>query len=204
MSAAALPTHLVLDRDGVLNDESRQRYVLSPADWRWLPGAREAILQLAAAGASLAIATNQSAVGRGLLPRSELDAIHRLAFAELPLDFVLVCPHGPDAGCACRKPAPGMLLEAAARWGIAPESILTVGDAARDLEASRRAAAPCALVLTGKGRKTAAALDIGGASELWGGAPFEDLAALAAAWCAAREAAPGGDGSSRVRRQEGR
>lgn len=183
-------THLLLDRDGVLNDESHARYVLSPEAWEWLPGAREAVDALTAAGASVAVATNQSAVGRGLLTAETLDAIHARAFTELSLDFVLVCPHAPEAACACRKPAPGLVLEAARRWELEPARILVVGDSERDRRAALDAGARFALVLTGKGGTTARALTTGEMDALWGGRPFDDLSAFATAWRDARRAAP--------------
>jgi D-glycero-D-manno-heptose 1,7-bisphosphate phosphatase len=152
--------HVILDRDGVLNREAHGAgYVLEPAEFFWLPGALEALAMLRRAGLHLSVATNQSGVGRGLMSVAQLEAIHDRMRTEAArngaaLDAVLFCPHAPDDGCACRKPAPGLIHEALARSGIAAAESLVVGDDQRDLEAASRAGVRAALVRTGKGRKT--------------------------------------------------
>lgn len=191
-----LPTHVLLDRDGVLNDESRRKYVLRRADWRWLPGAREAIRALVRGGVPVGIATNQSAVGRGLLAREELDRIHGEVLGDLGLDLVMVCPHAPAAvsggeTCDCRKPAPGLILSAASFWNVRPARVLLVGDAMSDLLAASAAGAQFAMVATGKHAGSAPALLPDAPAALWGGSPFVDLAACVQAYLASRENAPG-------------
>jgi D-glycero-D-manno-heptose 1,7-bisphosphate phosphatase len=152
--------HVILDRDGVLNREAHGAgYVLEPAGFLWLPGALEALAMLRRAGVHLSVATNQSGVGRGLMTIAQLEAIHDRMQTEAArngaaLDAVLFCPHTPDDGCACRKPAPGLIHEALARSGIAAAESLVVGDDQRDLDAASRAGVRAALVRTGKGRKT--------------------------------------------------
>jgi D-glycero-D-manno-heptose 1,7-bisphosphate phosphatase len=152
--------HVILDRDGVLNREAHGAgYVLEPAEFFWLPGALEALAMLRRAGLHLSVATNQSGVGRGLMSVAQLEAIHDRMRTEAAsngaaLDAVLFCPHAPDEGCACRKPAPGLIHEALARSGITAAESLVVGDDQRDLEAASRAGVRAALVRTGKGRKT--------------------------------------------------
>jgi len=173
--------HVILDRDGVLNREAGGGgYVREPAEFFWLPGALEALAMLRQGGVYLSVATNQSGVGRRLMTASQLEAVHDRMKAEASeqggaLDAVLFCPHAPDEGCACRKPAPGLIQEAVSRSGIAASESLVVGDDQRDLEAAARAGVRAALVRTGKGRHTEARLY---------GAPvpiYEDLRELARA-----------------------
>lgn len=152
--------HLILDRDGVLNREAANGgYVRTPEEFFWLPGALEALAMLRQGGVRLSVATNQSGVGRGLMTRKQLDAIHERMCDEASrsggkLDAVLFCPHAPEAGCECRKPAPGLIREALALSGIDAAESLVVGDAERDLEAAARAGVQAMLVRTGKGRNT--------------------------------------------------
>jgi D-glycero-D-manno-heptose 1,7-bisphosphate phosphatase len=148
----------------VLNREADGgSYVIEPAEFFWLPGALEALAILRHAGIYLSVATNQSGVGRGLMTLAQLEAVHdrmrdEASRNQAALDAVLFCPHAPDDGCACRKPAPGLILEALARSGFEASQTLVVGDAERDLEAAARAGVKAVLVRTGKGRKTEAAL----------------------------------------------
>jgi D-glycero-D-manno-heptose 1,7-bisphosphate phosphatase len=152
--------HVILDRDGVLNREAHDGgYVLGPEDFFWLPGALEALVLLRRAGVHLSVATNQSGVGRGLMTLGQLDAVHHRMQTEASrqgadLGAVLFCPHAPEDGCACRKPAPGLIHEALTRSGFTAAESLVVGDDRRDLEAASRAGVKAALVRTGKGRKT--------------------------------------------------
>jgi D-glycero-D-manno-heptose 1,7-bisphosphate phosphatase len=152
--------HVILDRDGVLNREAPESgYIREPGEFFWLPGALEALALLRGAGLRISVATNQSGVGRGLMTLTQLDAIHERMLIEAAanggaLDTVLFCPHAPDDGCECRKPAPGLIREALARSGIGATESLVVGDDRRDLEAASRAGVKAALVRTGKGRKT--------------------------------------------------
>ena len=152
--------HLILDRDGVLNREADGAgYILEPAQFVWLPGVREALATLRAAGVRLSVATNQSGVGRGLMTLEQLEAVHERMRSEArrsggALDAIVFCPHAPQAHCDCRKPAPGLIRQALALSGIPALHTLVVGDAARDLEAAARAGVAAALVRTGKGRAT--------------------------------------------------
>lgn len=152
-----------LDRDGTLLDELG--FLRRPEDLRLLPGAAEGVRLINQAGWSAVLVTNQSGIARGLFGEPELAAVHARLRAELAahgahLDGLFHCPHHPDEGvgalrrsCTCRKPAPGMLLEAAERLGLALAASWTVGDSQRDLEAGRRAGlAGGVLVLTGKGQ----------------------------------------------------
>ncbi len=153
--------HLVVDRDGVLNEEAPAGgYVTRPEDWHWIPGSLEALVSLAHAGVRVSIATNQSGVGRGLMTCDDLDAVHARMRRDVlaaggRVDAIFACTHAPGEGCACRKPSPGLISEAVARSSVGPAETLAVGDDVRDLEAARRAGVRVALVLTGKGRGAA-------------------------------------------------
>jgi D-glycero-D-manno-heptose 1,7-bisphosphate phosphatase len=157
--------HVILDRDGVLNEEAPANgYITRPEAWRWLPGSLRALALFARAGIRVSIATNQSGVGRGLMTSQDLDAVHarmcrEAAAAGGRIDALFACPHAPGAGCRCRKPAPGLIEDAIAASNLPPSQTLVVGDAGRDLEAARAAGVAAALVLTGKGRAAADSLD---------------------------------------------
>ena len=150
--------HVIVDRDGVLNEELADgAYLDDPDLFRWLPGALHALADLRAWGVRVSVATNQSGIGRGTLSERDLKAIHQkmtadASAARASIDAVFYCPHAPEAECACRKPAPGLIEAAIADSGILPNHTLIVGDAARDLEAATSAGARAALVRTGKGR----------------------------------------------------
>ncbi len=171
---------VILDRDGVINVDSDQ-YIKSPEEWTPIPGSLEAIARLTQAGFRVVVATNQSGLGRGLFDMGMLNAIHdkmHKAVNQLGgrIDAVFFCPHAQSAGCSCRKPQPGMLLEIAARFNLALAGVAVIGDSLRDLQAARAAGARPILVLTGKGRQTVRA---GGLPE--GTDIHEDLAAAAMA-----------------------
>ncbi len=158
MSAHVAPRHLILDRDGVLNEEAPAGgYIKAPEDWRWIEGARESLALLAQAGIRVSVATNQSGVGRGLMSAAALDAVHARMLRESEeaggaIDGIYVCMHAPGERCPCRKPAPGLILEALRRSAIGADETLVVGDDLRDLEAAQTAGVSAVLVLTGKGR----------------------------------------------------
>jgi len=118
---AARPA-VFLDRDGVIN-HNRSDYVKSWKEFVFLPGALEAIARLAASAYAIVVVTNQSAIGRGIIPVEAVDDIHRRMVRRVQsaggrIDAVSLCPHRPDEGCLCRKPAPGMLWEAAGQLSI--------------------------------------------------------------------------------------
>jgi D-glycero-D-manno-heptose 1,7-bisphosphate phosphatase len=173
--------HVILDRDGVLNEEAPARgYITRPEAWRWIPGSLEALALLGQAGLRVSVATNQSGVGRGLMSPADLEAVHERMLREATaaggrIDALFTCPHAPDDGCDCRKPAPGLIRAAVAAAGVPESATLVVGDDTRDLEAARAAGVPAVLVLTGKGRGAAAALTPGAIPV------YDDLLALARA-----------------------
>jgi D-glycero-D-manno-heptose 1,7-bisphosphate phosphatase len=131
-------------------------YIKSVTEFVPIAGALEAIAQLHKAGLKVAVCTNQSAVGRGLINMAELEEIHaeldrRLKALGGELAGLVVCPHQPDEGCDCRKPKPGMLLSIMQTLAVAPADTLFVGDSLRDLEAARAARCTPVLVRTGNG-----------------------------------------------------
>ncbi len=173
------PRLIILDRDGVINRDSRA-FVKNADEFVPLPGSIEAIAALSAAGRTVAVASNQSGLARGLFGRRELGSMHRklrrlVAAAGGCIDRIVVCPHGPDDGCPCRKPRPGLLLRLARHYGTSLAGVPAIGDSLRDLEAAAAAGATPVLVRTGNGRKTEAALPRG----LRDVAVFDDLAAAA-------------------------
>jgi D-glycero-D-manno-heptose 1,7-bisphosphate phosphatase len=153
---------VILDRDGVLN-VNRPDFVLVPEDWIPIPGSLEAVAHLKACGHTVVVATNQSAVGRGLLSPDALEAVHArmhtlLAAVGARLDSVYVCPHAPQAGCGCRKPAPGLYRRILAEHPFPPALVDVVGDARRDLEPAWALGLRAHLVRSGLGRDTERAL----------------------------------------------
>nr|WP_216666626.1 D-glycero-beta-D-manno-heptose 1,7-bisphosphate 7-phosphatase [Bordetella trematum] len=149
-----------MDRDGVINRDS-DAFVKSPEEWVALPGSLEAIARLSQSGWTVAIATNQSGLARGLFDMNTLNAIHAKLHREVAalggdVDAIFLCPHGPDDGCVCRKPLPGMMHDIARRYDISLAGVPAVGDSLRDLQASAQAGCTPWLVLTGNGEKTRA------------------------------------------------
>jgi D-glycero-D-manno-heptose 1,7-bisphosphate phosphatase len=162
-----------IDRDGTLLEEVD--FLTSEEELVLLPGAARAVARLNAAGLPAVVVTNQSGVARGLLDEQMLARLHA-RLAELlraegaSLDLVLYCPHHPELGappyrriCDCRKPAPGMLTEAARRLDLDLARSWIVGDDERDLAAGRAVGARGILVATGKGAAVKAALRRDGA-----------------------------------------
>ncbi len=151
-----------LDRDGTLNRDDGG-YLADPDGLVLLPGAAEAVAALNAAGVKAVVLTNQSGVGRGLVPPDALRRVHarliaRLAGRGAALDGIYVCPHRPEEACACRKPGIELALRAARELGVDPSRSAMIGDKAVDVELGRRLGGRSVLVLTGEGTATAAAL----------------------------------------------
>lgn len=145
---------VILDRDGTINVDSDE-FIKSPDEWLPLPGALEAIARLNHAGWHVAVASNQSGLGRGLFDVGALNAIHAKMHKALAayggrIDAVFYCPHSPDEGCNCRKPASGLFEQIAERFGVDLRLTPVVGDTVRDLQAGSRVGCPPHLVLTGK------------------------------------------------------
>jgi D-glycero-D-manno-heptose 1,7-bisphosphate phosphatase len=174
---------ILLDRDGTLIRE--REYLADPAGVEPLPGAVAGLRRFREWGCPVLVLTNQSGVARGFFTAREVDAIHGrldelLAAEGVGVDGYFVCPHGPDDGCRCRKPLPGLVEQAAARFGFDPRLAVVIGDKPSDLELGRGVAARSILVRTGYGRASeprAASL---------ADAVVDDLAA-AAEWLARQE-----------------
>jgi D-glycero-D-manno-heptose 1,7-bisphosphate phosphatase len=152
---------VILDRDGVINYDS-DNYIKSPDEWRPIPGSLEAIARLNQAGYRVVVASNQAGIGRGLFDMATLAAIHdkmhrAVAQASGRIEAVFYCPHSRDANCNCRKPKPGLLEDIARRFNTDLTGVPTIGDSLRDLQAAVQVHAQPILVMTGKGKKTAAA-----------------------------------------------
>jgi D-glycero-D-manno-heptose 1,7-bisphosphate phosphatase len=132
-----------LDRDGVIViPEFRDQRSFAPRrveDFRLYPEAATSLQRLKRAGFLLAVVTNQPDVGRGLIPRSEVDAMHEIMTRELPLDAIKVCYHRQGDHCDCRKPKPGMILRAAGELDIDLRKSFMIGDRSSDVEAGRAA-----------------------------------------------------------------
>ena len=154
---SALRRAVFLDRDGVLNRvEWKNGVCRSPRsleDFQLLPGVAEACSRLKAAGFLLIVVTNQPEIPRGFLAPALLAAMHDRLREWLPLDDIRVCLHDDGDGCACRKPAPGLLLDAARDWQIDLGRSFMIGDREKDLIAGRRAG--CRAILVGGHQRVA-------------------------------------------------
>lgn len=149
---------LILDRDGVINQDS-DAYIKTLDEWIPIPGAIAAIARLSKAGWTVAVATNQSGIARGYYDLATLESMHtrlRELVAEQggELGVVVYCPHGPDEGCDCRKPKPGMLRQIAQHYGVDLRDVWFVGDSRGDLDAALAVDCQPVLVKTGKGERT--------------------------------------------------
>jgi D-glycero-D-manno-heptose 1,7-bisphosphate phosphatase len=158
---------LVLDRDGVINEDSDD-YIRQLADWHPIPGSIEAIAKLSNAGFQIAIATNQSGLGRGYFGLDELEEIHQHLCQLVEeqggqIDGIFYCPHLPDAGCNCRKPATGLLEAIEQELDQPLAGSYFIGDSLKDLQAARAYACQPILVRTGKGAGTLEKLKATGA-----------------------------------------
>jgi HAD superfamily hydrolase (TIGR01662 family) len=145
------PAAVLFDRDGTLVVDVP--YNGDPARVVPMPGAREAVARLRARGVRVGVITNQSGVARGLLdPAQVADVALRIDELVGPMDVWQVCPHGPEDGCGCRQPAPGLVLRAAGALGLEPGRCVVVGDIGADVEAAAAAGAASVLVPNGSTR----------------------------------------------------
>jgi D-glycero-D-manno-heptose 1,7-bisphosphate phosphatase len=146
-----------LDRDGVLNEVDVRDGTPHPPsateDLRLLPGVVEACHRLRDLGLVLVVVTNQPDVARGQQTREEVDRMHDALRARLPLDEIVVCAHDDADDCPCRKPRPGMMLDAAERLGLDLATSFFVGDRWRDVEAGKRAGVMAIFVDRGYGER---------------------------------------------------
>jgi D-glycero-D-manno-heptose 1,7-bisphosphate phosphatase len=153
-----------LDRDGVLIRalvvDGTPRPPASVEGLELLPGVEEACRQLHEAGLLLIVVTNQPDVARGTQTMAAVEALNRELSSRLPLDEIRVCPHDDADRCHCRKPAPGLLLDAAHDWGIDLEHSVMVGDRWRDVEAGRRAGCKTVFIDSGYSERAPEAPDL--------------------------------------------
>ena len=144
-----------IDRDGVIC-RNRKDHVKSWEEFVFLPGVLNALVRLSRSDFLVIVITNQAIVNRGMVPVEVLEDIHRRMVRAVEsvggrIDRVLYCPHRPDENCGCRKPQPGLLLQAAQEMGIHLSSSWLIGDALSDMVAARRAGCQRYMVLTGRG-----------------------------------------------------
>lgn len=149
---------IILDRDGVINYDSDD-YIKTVAEWIPIEGAINAIARLSKAGWTIAVATNQSGIARGYYDLATLDAMHnklRNLVAEDggEVGMIAYCPHGPNDGCDCRKPKPGLLQQISNYYQVPLQGVWFVGDSTSDLKAAQAVGCQQVLVKTGKGLRT--------------------------------------------------
>jgi HAD superfamily hydrolase (TIGR01662 family) len=146
------PEAILLDRDGTLVVDVP--YNGDPERVEPVPGVRGALDRLRRAGVPLAVVSNQSGIARGFLTREQVEAVNERVEEMLgPFGPWAFCPHGPDDGCGCRKPAPGLVFRVAEELGVDPARCVLIGDIGSDVEAARAAGARGVLVPTGRTRR---------------------------------------------------
>jgi D-glycero-D-manno-heptose 1,7-bisphosphate phosphatase len=152
-----------LDRDGVINaNVERDGRAVAPttlADFRLLPGAAESVRRLKQADFVTIVVTNQPDVATGRTPRDVVEAMHSRIRASMPIDDIKACYHTDDDHCSCRKPKPGLILEAARDRNIDTSRSYVVGDRWRDMEAGRQAGCKTILVQDGSLQDGSASAD---------------------------------------------
>lgn len=149
----------ILDRDGTLNPLGED-YLTSADEWTPVPGALEAIARLNHAGWHVVVATNQPGLGRGLFDVMTLNAIHAKMHRQVAavggrIDAVFYCPHAAEEGCACRKPASGLLEQICERYGVERHEVRVVGSCPAHLQAGALMGAQLHLVCTGHSAQVA-------------------------------------------------
>jgi D-glycero-D-manno-heptose 1,7-bisphosphate phosphatase len=152
-SAVGMTKAAFLDRDGVINQKAPDgQYVTRWEEFQFLPGVVEGITQLNRAGFCVIVVTNQRCVAKGLLTETDLKGLHQrmsehLARSGARIDAIFHCPHELDQPCSCRKPAPGMLFEAAHSHDLDLASSWMIGDSVADIQAGKSAGCRTARVL---------------------------------------------------------
>lgn len=139
------PCGVIFDRDGTIVADVP--YNGDPQSVRPLPGMREALDRLRAAGVPIAVVSNQSGVGRGTIMLEQVEAVNRRVEELLgPFTVALYCPHAPQAECECRKPKPKLILDAARAMGVDPSCCIVIGDKRSDVDAAHNAGASALFV----------------------------------------------------------
>lgn len=144
-----------LDRDGVINVE-RGEYTMTVGQWEWAPDAFEGIKKLTDAGFDIIVITNQACISKGLQTESGLAELHDFMLDKVTstggkILRIYHCPHQTPEDCNCRKPKPGMILQAAEDYAIDVSGTFMIGDSLRDMEAGRRAGTRTVFIDSGPG-----------------------------------------------------
>ncbi len=156
--------YIFLDRDGVINRDSPD-YVKSWSEFEFIPGSLDAIKILAEYNYSVVVITNQSIINRKMASLDDLEFTHAMMKKAVresggEIKEIFFCPHKPEDGCKCRKPEPGLILEAQKKYGIDLKNSVMVGDSAKDIECARRAGCRFAvLVKTGNYQQAVSVLE---------------------------------------------
>lgn len=166
-AGAGLRAAAFLDRDGTIIED--KHYLHDPEGVELIPGAAQGLRRMRAQGLALVLVSNQSGVGRGYFGRGDVERVHGrlielLAEQGVTLDAFYICPHAPEQGCACRKPATGMVQRACAELGLDAGASFVIGDKPCDVELAQAAGGRGVLVRTGKGERHAAELAAQGVS----------------------------------------
>jgi len=174
---------VILDRDGVINEDS-DAFVKTLDEWVPIDGSIDAIARLCEHGFTVAIATNQSGIGRGLIAEDDLDAMHGhlldlVREAGGDIATIAWCPHKPEDLCDCRKPQSGLFDQIANTLGCDLEGSFVVGDSLRDLQAGMARGCIPILVRTGKGETTEKKIADDHSGEFDGVAVFDNLSGAA-------------------------
>ena len=151
-----MKTTVFLDRDGVINT-NRDDYVKSWSEFNFLPGVLASLRLLAQFDWNIVVISNQSIIGRNIAKRSTVDFIHHHMQTEIKskggrIDAVYYCPHKPSDACDCRKPRPGLLVQASSEMGLELENSYFIGDALSDIEVATVAGCTPVFVCTGRGK----------------------------------------------------
>ncbi len=150
---------IFIDRDGVINTDSPD-YIKKPSEFHFLKNSAQAAAMLYKNGFDLIIITNQSVIGRGMASLNDLEAIFDkmckgIEKAGGKIKDIFFCPHTPDQNCSCRKPRPGLILQAMKKYNIDPAYSCMIGDSAKDIECAKNAGCRHSiLVKTGNGKKS--------------------------------------------------
>jgi len=172
---------IILDRDGVINNDS-DLYIKSPDEWQPIEGSLEAIARLHQSGIKVVVATNQSGIARGLYDEATLSLIHDkmnalIAEAGGELAGIFYCPHGPNDGCDCRKPLPGLVHQITKALAVDVNNVPFIGDSVRDLVAAEASGCQPILVKSGKGERSLASGKVESHVPI-----FDDLASFVDYW----------------------
>lgn len=168
---------VILDRDGVINEDSPD-YIKSPQEWIPIPGSIDSIVRLGKAGYRVVVATNQSGISRGFFDETSLAQIHRKLCSMVEakggvISGIFYCPHSPEANCACRKPATGLLTQIENTMRSSLSGCHFIGDSKKDIQAALAFRCIPVLVRTGNGLATEQMLSADSETKI---AVFDNLA----------------------------